>query len=155
MLPLWDEDEEPVPGHESHGCMAWCPQILNKRGCKVTIVALVWNDIQHFLFYVDQDKHVCDSSKLILFPHISQEFLLLPFSSGWDASQVSEKQKQRCPSRSRFGAYCSDISGAPCYHCNFGFIFPSHMKYHMKRIATKEKVICLFSVLLECGDVEL
>ena len=25
----------------------------------------------------------------------------------------------------------------------------------MKRIATKEKVICLFSVLLECGDVEL
>ena len=54
-------------------CMAWCPQIINK----VTIVALVWNDIQHFLFYVDQDKHVCDSSKLILFPHISQEFLLL------------------------------------------------------------------------------
>ena len=48
-------------------------QIINK----VTIVALVWNDIQHFLFYVDQDKHVCDSSKLILFPHISQEFLLL------------------------------------------------------------------------------
>ena len=39
--------------------------------------ALVWNGIQHFLFYVDQDKHVCDSSKLILFPHISQEFLLL------------------------------------------------------------------------------
>ena len=54
-------------------CMAWYPQIINK----VTIVALVWNDIQHFLFYVDQDKHVCDSSKLILFPHISQEFLLL------------------------------------------------------------------------------
>ena len=54
-------------------CMAWCPQIINK----VTIVALVWNDIQHFIFYVDQDKHVCDSSKLILFPHISQEFLLL------------------------------------------------------------------------------
>ena len=51
--------------------MAWCPQILN------TIFALVWNDIQHFLFYVDQDKHVSDSSKLILFPHISQEFLLL------------------------------------------------------------------------------
>ena len=57
--------------------MVWCPQILNKRGCKVTIVALVWNDIQHFLFYVDQDKHVSDSSKLILFPHISQDFLLL------------------------------------------------------------------------------
>ena len=53
--------------------MAWYPQII----IKVTIVALVWNDIQHFLFYVDQDKHVCDSSKLILFPHISQEFLLL------------------------------------------------------------------------------
>ena len=60
-----------------NGCMAWCPQILNKRGCKVTIVALVWNDIQHFLFYVDQDKHVCDSSQLILFPHILREFLLL------------------------------------------------------------------------------
>ena len=57
--------------------MVWCPQILNKRGCKVTIVALVWNDIQHFLFYVDQDKHVCDSSQLILFPHILREFLLL------------------------------------------------------------------------------
>ena len=53
--------------------MAWCPQIINK----VTIVALVWNDIQHFLFYVDQDKHVCDSSQLILFPHILREFLLL------------------------------------------------------------------------------
>ena len=68
--------------------MAWCPQIINKGGCKVTSVALVWNDIQHFLFYVDQDKHVSDSSKLILFPHISQEFLLLlrlgfsPFISG-------------------------------------------------------------------------
>ena len=57
--------------------MAWCPQILNRRGCNVTIFALVWNDIQHFLFYVDQDKHVCDSSKMILFPHILQEFLLL------------------------------------------------------------------------------
>ena len=57
--------------------MAWCPQIINKRGCKVTSVALVWNDIQHFLFYIDQNKHVCDSSKLILLPHISQEFLLL------------------------------------------------------------------------------
>ena len=57
--------------------MVWCPQILNKRGCKVTIVALVSNDIQHFLFYVDQDKHVCDSSQLILFPHILREFLLL------------------------------------------------------------------------------
>ena len=39
---------------------------------------------------------------------------------------------------------CSDISGAPCYHCNFGFICPSHLKYHMKRIATKEKVLSLF-----------
>ena len=57
--------------------MAWCPRIINKRGCKVTSVALVWNDIQHFLFYIDQNKHVCDSSKLILLPHISQEFLLL------------------------------------------------------------------------------
>ena len=34
---------------------------------------------------------------------------------------------------------CSDISGAPCYHCNFGFICPSHLKYHMKRIAIKGK----------------
>ena len=59
--------------------MAWCPQIINK----VTIVALVWNDIQHFLFYVDQDKHVSDSSKLILFPHISSS------SSGWDLLLVS------------------------------------------------------------------
>ena len=40
---------------------------------------------------------------------------------------------------------CSDISGAPCYHCNFGFICPSHLKYHMKRIATKEKVLSLFN----------
>ena len=39
---------------------------------------------------------------------------------------------------------CSDISSAPCYHCNFGFICPSHLKYHMKRIATKEKVLSLF-----------
>ena len=61
-----------------------------------------------------------------------------------DASQVSEKPKQRCPSRSRFGADCSGISGSPCYHCNFGFICPSHLKYHMKRIATKEKVLSLF-----------
>ena len=86
-------------------------------------------------------RQACDFSKLVLFPHISQEFLLPPFSSGWNASQVSEKQKQRCPSRSRFGADCSGISGSPCYHCNFGFICPSHLKYHMKRIATKEKVL--------------
>ena len=89
-------------------------------------------------------RQACDFSKLVLFPHISQEFLLLPFSSGWDASQVSEKQKQRCPSRSRFGADCSGISGSPCYHCNFGFIFPGQLKYHMKRVATKEKVVGLF-----------
>ena len=48
-----------------------------------------------------------------------------------DASQVSEKPKQRCPSRSHFGADCSGISGSPCYHCNSGFIFPAQLKYRM------------------------
>ena len=33
-------------------------QIHSKRGCKVTLAALVWYVVQHFLFYGDQDKHV-------------------------------------------------------------------------------------------------
>ena len=104
-------------------------------------ISLEWHTTLSLLRW---PRQACDFSKLVLFPHISQEFLLLPFSSGWDASQVSEKQKQRCPSRSRFGADCSGISGSPCYHCNFGFIFPGQLKYHMKRVATKEKVVGLF-----------
>ena len=35
-----------------------CLQIHSKRGCKVTLVALVWYVVQHFLFYGDKDKHV-------------------------------------------------------------------------------------------------
>ena len=112
-------------------------RMQSHTGC----ISLEWRTTLSLLRW---PRQACDFSKLVLFPHISQEFLLLPFSSGWDASQVSEKQKQRCPSRSRFGADCSGISGSPCYHCNFGFICPSHLKYHMKRIATKEKVLSLF-----------
>ena len=33
-------------------------QIHSKRGCNVTLAALVWYVAQHFLFYGDQDKHV-------------------------------------------------------------------------------------------------
>ena len=112
-------------------------RMQSHTGC----ISLEWRTTLSLLRW---PRQACDFSKLVLFPHISQEFLLLPFSSGWDASQVSEKQKQRCPSRSRFGADCSGISGSPCYHCNFGFIFPGQLKYHMKRVATKEKVVGLF-----------
>ena len=133
----------------------WRGAFLKKRRqtlhCKTTLDALVRMRWRTTLSLLRWPRQACDFLKLVLFPHISQELLLLPFSSGWDASQVSEKQKQRCPSRSRFGADCSGISGSPCYHCNFGFICPSHLKYHMKRIATKEKVLSL----LERGDVEL
>ena len=91
-------------------------RMQSHTGC----ISLEWRTTLSLLRW---PRQACDFSKLVFFPHISQEFLLLPFSSGWDASQVSEKQKQRCPSRSRFGADCSGISGSPCYHCNFGFIF--------------------------------
>ena len=75
---------------------------------------------------------------------ITKGYHLKLYFTSQDASQVSEKPKQRCPSRSRFGDDCSGISGSPCYHCNFGFIFPGQLKYHMKRVATKEKVVGLF-----------
>ena len=33
-------------------------QIHSKRGCNVTLAALDWYVVQHFLFYGDKDKHV-------------------------------------------------------------------------------------------------
>ena len=170
-------------------CMVWCPQILNKRGCKVTIVALVWNDIQHFLFYVDQDKHVCDSSKMILFPHILQEFLLLlrlgfapwAVSPDVDLSGVFKQCQKKpeayykgLPSTITISLYLKSRGGNQATPIAIAFrswllwyfrrsMLPLQLWIHFSKSLeishgedrAKEKVICLFSVQLKRGDVEL
>ena len=87
-------------------------QIHSKRGCKVTLAALVWYVVKHFLFSGDQDKHVIlqNWTSFHIFHKIPPQAGICSFGPSESGCLPSlRKAQKRCPTlfRDRVSERCT------------------------------------------------